>query len=95
MVDSSGSSCYSYYRKVNNTALINKEDKKKIMNAYGIKVRRNTRQVVTDQVICRVDVTINNGQGLYKFRRGQSYTRQQLNRCALTKGQINHWFNKK
>lgn len=28
MVDSSGSSCYSYYRKVNNTALINKEDKK-------------------------------------------------------------------
>ncbi|AEZ65316.1 hypothetical protein SYGMH1_72 [Escherichia phage vB_EcoM_SYGMH1] len=65
------------------------------MNAYGIKVRRSTRQVVTDQMICQVDVTINNGQGLYKFRRGQSYTRQQLNRCALTKGQINHWFNKK
>lgn len=65
------------------------------MNAYGIKVRRNTCQAVTDQMICQVDVTINNGQGLYKFRRGQSYTRQQLNRCALTKGQINHWFNKK
>lgn len=79
--------------KVNNTALTSKEDK--FMNAYGIKVRRNTRQVVTDQMVCQVDVTINNGQGLYKFRRGQSYTRQQLNRCALTKGQINHWFNKK
>lgn len=79
--------------KVNNTALTSKEDK--FMNAYGIKVRRNTRQVVTNQVICRVDVTINNGQGLYKFRRGHSYTLQQLNRCALTKGQINHWFNKK
>ena len=79
--------------KVNNTALTRKEDK--FMNAYGIKVRRNTRQVVTDQMVCQVDVTINNGQGLYKFRRGQSYTRQQLNRCALTKGQINHWFNKK
>lgn len=78
--------------KVNNTALTSKEDK--FMNAYGIKVRRNTRQVVTDQMVCQVDVTINNGQGLYKFRRGQSYTRQQLNRCALTKGQINHWFNK-
>lgn len=78
--------------KVNNTALTSKEDK--FMNAYGIKVRRNTRQVVT-QMVCQVDVTINNGQGLYKFRRGQSYTRQQLNRCALTKGQINHWFNKK
>ncbi|WDS61875.1 hypothetical protein YP6_00069 [Escherichia phage YP-6] len=64
------------------------------MNAYGIKVRRNTHRAVTDQMVCRVDVTINNGQGLYKFRRGQSYTRQQLNRCALTKGQINHWFNK-
>ena len=46
-------------------------------------------------MVCQVDVTINNGQGLYKFRRGQSYTRQQLNRRALTKGQINHWFNKK
>lgn len=79
--------------KVNNTALTSKEDK--FMNAYGIKVRRNTHQVVTNQVICRVDVTINNGQGLYKFRRGHSYTLQQLNRCALTKGQINHWFNKK
>lgn len=79
--------------KVNNTALTSKEDK--FMNAYGIKVRCNTRQVVTNQVICRVDVTINNGQGLYKFRRGHSYTLQQLNRCALTKGQINHWFNKK
>lgn len=79
--------------KVNNTALTSKGDK--FMNAYGIKVRRNTRQVVTNQVICRVDVTINNGQGLYKFRRGHSYTLQQLNRCALTKGQINHWFNKK
>lgn len=79
--------------KVNNTALTSKEDK--FMNAYGIKVRRNTRQVVTDQMVCQMDVTINNGQGLYKFRRGQSYTRQQLNRCALTKGQINHWFNKK
>lgn len=79
--------------KVNNTALTSKEDK--FMNAYEIKVRRNTRQVVTNQVICRVDVTINNGQGLYKFRRGHSYTLQQLNRCALTKGQINHWFNKK
>lgn len=79
--------------KVNNTALTSKEDK--FINAYGIKVRRNTRQVVTDQMVCQVDVTINNGQGLYKFRRGQSYTRQQLNRCALTKGQINHWFNKK
>ena len=79
--------------KVNNTALTSKEDK--FMNAYGIKVRRNTRQVVTDQMVCQVDVTINNGQGLYKFRRGQSYTRQQPNRCALTKGQINHWFNKK
>ncbi|WCD43076.1 hypothetical protein ECML10_000149 [Escherichia phage ECML-10] len=94
MVDSSDSSCYSYPRKVNNTTLINREDKK-IMNAYGIKVRRSTRQVVTDQMVCQVDVTINNGQGLYKFRRGQSYTRHQLNRCALTKGQINHWFNKK
>lgn len=79
--------------KVNNTALTSKEDK--FMSAYGIKVRRNTRQVVTDQMVCQVDVTINNGQGLYKFRRGQSYTLQQLNRCALTKGQINHWFNKK
>lgn len=79
--------------KVNNTALTSKEDK--FMNAYGIKVRRNTRQVVTNQVICRADVTINNGQGLYKFRRGHSYTLQQLNRCALAKGQINHWFNKK
>ena len=79
--------------KVNNTALTSKEDK--FMNAYGNKVRRNTRQVVTEQMVCQVDVTINNGQGLYKFRRGQSYTRQQLNRCALTKGQINHWFNKK
>lgn len=79
--------------KVNNTTLTSKEDK--FMNAYGIKARRNTRQAVTDQMVCQVDVTINNGQGLYKFRRGQSYTRQQLNRCALTKGQINHWFNKK
>ena len=95
MVDSSDSSCYSYPRKVNNTTPINRERIKKIMNAYGIKVRRNTHQVVTDQMVCQVDVTINNGQGLYKFRRGQSYTRQQLNRCALTKGQINHWFNKK
>ena len=59
--------------KVNNTALTSKEDK--FMNAYGIKVRSNTRQVVTDQMVCQVDVTINNGQGLYKFRRGQSYTR--------------------
>ncbi|UWG72731.1 MAG: hypothetical protein [Bacteriophage sp.] len=79
--------------KVNNAALTSKEEN--IMNVYGIKARRNARQVVTDQMVCQVDVTINNGQGLYKFRRGHSYTLQQLNRCALTKGQINHWFNKK
>ena len=65
------------------------------MKTYGIATRRNVSQVVTDQMVCRVDVTINNGQGLYKFRRGHRYTLQQLNRCSLTRGQINHWFNKK
>lgn len=53
------------------------------------------RRTVADQVTAKADVTINNGQGLYKFKRGNSYTIQFLNRCALTPGQINHWFKAK
>lgn len=49
------------------------------MLAYNLPGRRRT---VADQVTAKADVTINNGQGLYKFKRGNSYTIQFLNRCA-------------
>lgn len=62
------------------------------MLAYNLPGHRRT---VADQVTAKVDVTINNGQGLYKFKRGNSYTIQYLNRCALTPGQIKHWFKDK
>lgn len=62
------------------------------MLAYNLPGRRRT---VADQVTAKADVMINNGQGLYKFKRGDSYTIQFLNHCALTPDQIAHWFKAK